>query len=305
MPQSHRLRSSPYQPQHPRRPKAEKRVTDAIAMATATAANQAKPVPTAKAATNPVAKAVVPAAKAEVTDAIAVVAAVAVVAVAVQSAKAAPSANVLTPKANPCRWTPTCKPAANKHQAAQTPIARNNALIALHANVVNVVAVVDVAVANAMKQPVSAASNRVQKAVPMRQQKAMQMAIPATRANNKPAKAVVKVAMDVAVATDVAHARTAKAVTTLLAKIPSRPHSASQKLTTGPLLPVQTHSHPVMRMANHAMKTVKRVKNASVTVTAVNADPVVNAANVKSAQTCASRCKPLCRPTHRARHQPS
>ena len=44
---------------------------------------------------------------------------------------------------------------------------------------------------------------------------------------------------------------------------------------------------------HHATRTVNPVRNANATATAVNAGPAAIAANVKSAQTCASPRKPL------------
>lgn len=140
--------------------------TAATVTATAAVASPVKAAPIAKAATRPTAKAVAHAVKAAVTGAIAAADAVDVAAAAVLTAKAALSASVLTPKANPCQWTPTCSPVA-KPPASRMAIARNNALTARPANVVNAAAVVDVVVASAMK-PVNASINRAQKAVPMR-----------------------------------------------------------------------------------------------------------------------------------------
>ena len=205
---------------------------------TATAASPAKVAQRVQAATSPVAKAVVRAVRVVVTDATAVVDAVGVVVAAVPSAKAERSASVLTPKASPCLWRPTYKPVANKPQQAKTQIAMNNAPIALPVSAVNVAVVVDAAVESAMR-PVSATSSRVQKAVPMRQLKAILTITSAMRVNNKPAKAevkdakAVKIAMVVAVAMDVVRARTAKAATMRLAKTPSKPSLASLKPTTG------------------------------------------------------------------------
>ena len=69
--------------------------------------------------------------------------------------------SVLTQKANPpCRWTPAYSQAAHP-PAGLMAIAKSSALNALP---VNVVAVADVAAANAMK-PVNAMSNPGQKAV--------------------------------------------------------------------------------------------------------------------------------------------
>ena len=136
--------------------------------ATATVASRAKAALKAKAATNPVAKAVAHAAKAEVTDATAVVAAVDVVQVVavVRNAKVALSGNVLTPRANPCQWTPICKPVVSP-KAAQTPIAKSHVQIAHPVSGENAVAAVAVA-ANATNR-VNASSNRVQKPAPMQQ----------------------------------------------------------------------------------------------------------------------------------------
>ena len=52
------------------------------------------------------------------------------------------------------------------------------------------------------------------------------------------------------------------------------------------------------------MTTVKPVRNDNAIVMAVNADPVASVANVKSAQTCASRLKPPCSTTRQAKHLP-
>lgn len=146
--------------------KAARPATAATVTATAAVASPVKAAPMVKAATRPPVKAVAHAVKAVVTDAIAAADAVDVAAAAVLIAKVVHSANVLTPKANPCLWTPTCSPVA-KPQAVPMAIGRNNALNALPASVVNAAAVVDVPV-SAMK-PVNASNNRAQKAVPMLQ----------------------------------------------------------------------------------------------------------------------------------------
>ena len=280
----------------------------ATATATGPVANLAMADPMAQAATNPAARAVVRAVKAVGMDAIAAVDAVAVAAAGV-NAKVAHNANALTLRASPCRWTPTYRSAANKHQAAQTPRAQNNAPIALPANAVNEAAVVDVAVAVASATTLaSATSSRVQKAVPMQQQKAIPTTTPATRASNKPAKAVVtdaKVAMDGA-AMDVVLAKTAKVATMRLAKTPSRPSSVSPRSTMQPLRQPQARNRRRMslQMTKHrATRTVNPARNANATATAVNADPVTIAANVKSAQTCASPHKPLHSLTRQAKHR--
>lgn len=53
----------------------------------------------------------------------------------------------------------------------------------------------------------------------------------------------------------------------------------------------------------HATKTVKLAKSVHVTAMAVNVLPVATAANAKSDQTCASRCRPLGNPPKLRKHQ--
>lgn len=160
----------------------------------AVAATVASPVKAVAPMDKPVVKAADHAVKAVATDAIAVADAAADV-VATVNAKVAHNANVLTPKANRCRWTPTRKWVVKTHPA-RMPIARNHALSAHRANVVNAAAVVAVVV-NAMKMA-SATSPCEQKAVTSQAPTPVPTTPPATRAVS-PARAVVVMAAKAAV----------------------------------------------------------------------------------------------------------
>lgn len=297
----------------PKRLKAVKHVMDATVMETATAARPVKFARKAKVATSPVVKAVAHAVKVVVTDATAVADAVdvAVPAVAAVIAKVARNASASTQKANPCRWTPTFKLVVQpKARAAQMPIAKSSVPIVLPANAVTVAVAADAVAVSAMK-PANAPSRHAQKPVWMPPQKAMPTPIAATRANRlakavvKDAK-VVKTAMAVVVATDVVLAKMAKDVAMLRKKATTcRLHLASLIQTTVPLPQLRIRSHRRMEMVqqlHRAARMVSRVRSASATVMAVNADPAVSAANAKSAQTCAFRYLPLCHPRRQATH---